>query len=101
MQEVHGWGLGRIVFGEGDSQSEFLSRVDSPFRPADCNNPHPDLVKRKCSCGCVDCLHEHDGYDPSYIMEFRMLVRDSCIRWDSCIRCKGIVWLDVSRHDLP
>ena len=45
--------------------------------------------------GDVDCPHEHDGYDPSYIMEFRMLVRDSCKR------CKGIVWSDVSRHDLP
>ena len=31
----------------------------------------------------VDCPHEHDGYDPSYIMEFRMLARDSCRR------CKG------------
>ena len=43
----------------------------------------------------VDCPHEHDGYDPSYIMEFRMLARGSCIR------CKGIVWPDVSRHNLP
>ena len=43
----------------------------------------------------VDCPHEHDGYDSSYIMEFRMLVRDSCIR------CKGTVWPDVFRHDLP
>ena len=34
-------------------------------------------------------------YDPSYIREFHMLVRDSCIR------CKGTVWPDVSRHDLP
>ena len=44
---------------------------------------------------CVDCLHEHDGYDPSYIREFHMLVRDSCIR------CEGTVWPDVSRHNLP
>ena len=41
------------------------------------------------------CPHEHDGYDPSYIEEFHMLVRDSCIR------CKGTVWPVVSRHDLP
>ena len=43
----------------------------------------------------VGCPHEHDGYDPSYIREFHMLVRDSCIR------CKGTVWPDVPRHDLP
>ena len=38
---------------------------------------------------------KNDGYDPSYIMEFHTLVRNSCIR------CKGTVWPDVSRHDLP
>ena len=46
--------------------------------------------------GDVGCPHEHDDYDPSYIRELHiMLVRDSCIR------CKGTVWPDVSRHDLP
>ena len=46
--------------------------------------------------GDVGCPHEHDGYDPSYISEFHIvLVRDSCTR------CEGTVWLDVSRHDLP
>ena len=46
--------------------------------------------------GYVGCPHEHDGYDPSDIREFHiMLVRDSCIR------CKGTIWPDGSRHDLP
>ena len=51
----------------------------------------PCIMRR----GDVGCPHEHDGYDPSYIREFHMLVRDSCIR------CKGTVWPDVSWHDLP
>ena len=34
-------------------------------------------------------LIKHDGYDPSYIREFHVLIRDSCIR------CKGTVWPDV------
>ena len=70
-------------------------------QPCDVVHSHPQsrgiLV---CSCitrrGDVGCPHEHGGYDPSYIREFHiMLVRDSCIR------CKGTVWPDVSRHDLP
>ena len=28
----------------------------------------------------VGCPHEHDGYDPAYIGEFDILVRDSCMR---------------------
>ena len=44
----------------------------------------------------VGCPHEHDGYYLSYIKEFRIvLVRGSCIR------CKGSLWQDVSRHDWP
>ena len=43
----------------------------------------------------VGCPHEYDGYDPSYIRELHILVRDSCIRY------KGTVWPDVFRHDLP
>ena len=43
----------------------------------------------------VGCPHGHDGYDPSYIREFHMLVRDSCKT------CNGTVWPNVSRHDLP
>ena len=46
---------------------------------------------------CSDLLvvpREHDDYGPSYIREFHMLVRDSCVR------CKGTVWPHVSRHDL-
>ena len=40
----------------------------------------PCIMRR----GNVGCPHEHDGYDPSYIREFHiMLVRDPCIR------CKG------------
>ena len=42
MQEVDCRGLGRVVLGEGDPQAEFLPRVDSAFRPADGDNPHPD-----------------------------------------------------------
>ena len=58
--------------------------------------PHASSTRpRGRSLADVDCPHEHDGYDPSYIMEFRMLVRDSCIR------CKGTVWSDVFQHDLP
>ena len=46
--------------------------------------------------GDVGCPHDHDGYDASFIREFHiMLVRGSCMR------CKGTVWPDVSRHDLP
>ena len=38
----------------------------------------------------VGCPHEQDGYDPSYVRGFHMLVKDSCI-----IRCKGTIWPDV------
>ena len=55
-----------------------------------------DVVPKRASCPtqlvrgsgnyvCVGCSHEHDGYDPSFMREFHMLVRDSCIRWNGTV----------------
>ena len=55
------------------------------------------LVSSSCIMrrGEVGSRHEHDDDDSSYIREFHMLVRYSCLR------CKGTAWPDVSRYDLP
>ena len=102
-------GLGGVVQSRQRVSAVHLVRTPSLMRRESfvmmlsCRVPGSSLSRDSCGPALVlmrnhdynDCPHEHDGYDPSYIMEFRMLVRGSCIR------CKGTVWPDVSRHDLP
>lgn len=44
LQKVHRWRFGRVVFGEGHSETEFLSRVNGAFRTTDGDDPHPGVV---------------------------------------------------------
>ena len=71
------------------------------YQPCDvvhCHAQTREDISMCSSCimrrGDVGCPHEHDRYDPSYIREFHMLVKDSCIR------CRRTIWPDVfSWHD--